>query len=240
MQIGGKMENIFEAQLMLIEDEKIRQFTRDMLSQAPQAFFIREASSTNKYHPPSSRGYRGLVRHVQRCVYVAQQLLRNDIYAKLKPYNDVIISALLLHDTKKYGDNNSRWSLKNHADLAAYWVVDFPNDLIEKETQKMIAQLVLTHMGQWGKVVPSTALEKFVHLCDYIASLKELECEPDNLPLDEMKADALDMAQNPQAYQLSLDLQYDNEQVDQVPMDEQQKQRLVDSTDDEFLKEVLS
>ena len=29
MQIGGKMENIFEAQLMLIEDEKIRQLVNE-------------------------------------------------------------------------------------------------------------------------------------------------------------------------------------------------------------------
>lgn len=182
------MKEILRNELNLIENLEMRQFVEDMLDKAPQSYFIREASSTNKYHPPSSRGYQGLMRHVKRCVYIGEQLLRNDIYQSLRDKHDIIISALILHDAKKYGDSNSRWSLKNHAELAAYWIADST----ENEEYKQIAQLVLTHMGQWGKVAPFTPLEKFVHLCDYIASLKELESEVEDMPVEEMEKNAFE------------------------------------------------
>ena len=180
------MKEILRNELDLIQDVWIKQFVEEMLDKAPQSYFIREASSTNKYHPPSSRGYQGLMRHVKRCVYIGEQLLRNDVYASLRDKHDEIIAALILHDAKKYGDNNSRWSQKEHAEMAAYWIAD---STVE-EKGKVIAQLVLTHMGQWGKTSPSTPLEKFVHLCDYIASLKDLEREVEDMPVEEMNQNA--------------------------------------------------
>ena len=180
------MKEILRNELDLIQDVWIKQFVEEMLDKAPQSYFIREASSTNKYHPPSSRGYQGLMRHVKRCVYIGEQLLRNDVYASLRDKHDEIIAALILHDAKKYGDNNSRWSQKEHAEMAAYWIAD---STVE-EKGKVIAQLVLTHMGQWGKVPPSTPLEKFVHLCDYIASLKDLEREIEDMPVEAMNQNA--------------------------------------------------
>ena len=180
------MKEILRNELDLIRDVWIKQFVEEMLDKAPQSYFIREASSTNKYHPPSSRGYQGLMRHVKRCVYIGEQLLRNDIYTSLRDKHDEIIAALILHDAKKYGDNNSRWSQKEHAEMAAYWIAD---STVE-EKGKVIAQLVLTHMGQWGKVPPSTPLEKFVHLCDYIASLKDLEREIEDMPVEAMNQNA--------------------------------------------------
>lgn len=184
------MKEILRTELNLIRDAEMRAFVESMLDKAPKAYFIREASSTNKYHPPSSRGYQGLMRHVKRCVYIAEQLLRNDIYKSLQDKHDIIISALILHDAKKYGDNNAKWSIKEHADMAAYWIADSTDN----EEYKQIAQLVLTHMGQWGKVKPLTPLEKFVHLCDYIASLKELEREVDDMPVEEMQENAFEKA----------------------------------------------
>lgn len=182
------MKEILRTELNLIRDGEMRQFVESMLDKAPQCYFTREASSTNKYHPPSSRGYRGLMRHVKRCVYIAEQLLSNNIYASLRDRHDIIISALILHDAKKYGDNNARWSLKNHAELAAYWIADSTDN----EQYKQIAQLVLTHMGQWGKAAPLTPAEKFVHLCDYIASLKELESEVEEMPVEDMNKNAFE------------------------------------------------
>lgn len=232
---------IFKKELELIEDESIRNFTTTILENAPQSYFIREASSTNKYHPPSSRGYQGLSRHVKRCVYIAEQLLRNDIYAKLRPQHDIIIAALILHDCKKYGDNNSKWSLKNHAELAAYWIADFEYEgIIDIDIKKQIAQLVLTHMGQWGSVVPSNSLEKFVHLCDYIASLKELESEVADMPVEDMAKDAKAIADNPAYYQLNLFEQEKNEQINEALINADEKMKLLNSTTDPYLKDILS
>lgn len=219
------MKEIFGEELNLINDGKIKQFVGDMLDRAPQSYFIREASSTNKYHPPSSRGYRGLVRHVKRCVYIAEQLLRNDIYIKLRPQKDIIIGALLLHDAKKYGDNNAKWSLKNHAELAAYWIADYLKD----EEDKTIARLVLTHMGQWGAVPPSTPLEKFVHLCDYIASLKELEAEPEEMPVRKMNMDAKQIENEQSFEQLSLPFTEVEKVVD-----------VVNEDSSDFLSDIMS
>lgn len=223
----------FQEELQLINDESIREFVGYVLDNAPKAYFIREASSTNKYHPPSSRGYEGLLRHVKRCVYVAEQLLRNNIYQKLVPHHDTIIAALILHDCKKYGDNNSKWSLKNHAELAAYWIADMQYDKLNEITRKEIAQLVLTHMGQWGRVVPSNSLEKFVHLCDYIASLKELEREVEDMPIKEMAIDAKSVVDDNLAIQLKLPLEKEED-------NELEKSALASKTDDEFLKDILS
>lgn len=219
------MKEVFRRELDLIQDSKIKQFVENMLDEAPQSYFIREASSTNKYHPLSSRGYQGLVRHVKRCVYIAEQLLRNDIYVKLRENRDVIIGALLLHDAKKYGDNNAKWSLKNHAELAAYWIADH----LKEEDDKTIARLVLTHMGQWGSYPPATHLEKFVHLCDYIASLKELEAEPENMPVKEMNIDAKQIESQQEVEQLTLPLTEVSETVN-----------ISNKNDSDFLNDILS
>ena len=221
------MKEVFRKELDLIQDSKTKQFVEKMLDEAPQSYFIREASSTNKYHPPSSRGYQGLVRHVKRCVYIAEQLLRNDIYIKLREYKDIIIGALLLHDAKKYGDNNAKWSLKNHAELAAYWIADH----LGEEDDKTIARLVLTHMGQWGSTPPATHLEKFVHLCDYIASLKELEAEPEDMPVKEMNTDAKSITNQQEFEQLHLPL---------TESGKEENVEVIDRDSSDFLTDIMS
>ena len=71
-----------------------------------------------------------------------------------------------------------------------YWSVDedsLPNEVIEvmeEEHWHAISNCIKSHMGQWNtdyktkeEILPKpvTELEKFVHLCDYLASRKLLE-----------------------------------------------------------------
>ncbi len=175
----------FESELMLITDPKIRAFTRRALELAPEYFWTIPASSSGKYHPMFSQGEGGLVRHVKACVKIAVELLKLDMYGFETAQIDEILSALLLHDTYKQGDGSMKRSVTEHPILAAnaLYKNDELNNMLPHQQLFAIAGNIMTHMGQWtadhdGKVVlarPETRTQKFVHLCDYLASRRFLE-----------------------------------------------------------------
>ena len=79
------------------------------------------------------------------------------------------------YDGLKQGNGEGN-TVKEHPWLAANYVrnFDYPNKVQLGE----IASLIESHMGQWNYGIlpkPQSDAQKFIHLCDYLASRKFLE-----------------------------------------------------------------
>ena len=175
---------MFEYELSLIKDDSIRSMTAYGIVLIPSYFYIVPASSSGKYHPNYALGDGGLYRHVRAVVGIAVQLFRIESFSQEE--QDLIIASLILHDGWKQGyDGSGGRTLHEHPAIAAETLWEtIPCDG-EKERLNLLAicENIHSHMGQWNvhpnsEVVlplPHTPMQKFVHLCDYIASRKALE-----------------------------------------------------------------
>ena len=182
----------FQNELKWIKNKDIRKFTIEMISELPDYFFTVPASSTGKYHPEYSLGEGGLVRHTKSAVLFAKTLLDLEQYQSeySEEERDIMLTALLLHDGVKHGLNGSKYTVSTHPTE----MVDFINDFIIKKdlnpwddmitTIQLICKCIATHMGEWTKDYktgeevldkPETNMQKFVHMCDFLASRKFLE-----------------------------------------------------------------
>jgi len=175
-----KSEN-FTRELFFIKDQKVREIIKNLIEKLPDYFFKVAASSTGKYHPNYALREGGLVRHTKAAVRTAEELFRMEMFAPLLPDKDFIIGALILHDGLKHGVEYSTYTKADHPVQMANFIKEQCED---KEIAEKLADLVLTHMGQWNTEwnstveimpKPSTKAQNFVHLCDYIASRKQYE-----------------------------------------------------------------
>lgn len=183
-----KNSEIFYGELQLIKSVKLREATRRILDECvPDYFYVVAASSTGKYHPWYSLGYGGLVRHTKAAVKIAYDLLQLEQYQGLD--EDACIVALILHDTFKHGTASHRtgYTVAEHPIVAVaeinHWVITHcDGEMIDTFT--FISDLIASHMGQWNGIgknqfmpKPETDNQKFVHLCDYLASRKYIVVE---------------------------------------------------------------
>jgi hypothetical protein len=178
---------VFEKELALINDSFIRRFTEETLDKVPDYFFEVAASSTGKYHPKYALGEGGLVRHTKAAIMIADCMINDNpmydnIFTSLE--KDIIISSLILHDTIKHGLGYSNYSVSEHPMLVEKIMTLDTVDGADAETLETIRGCIRSHMGPWNKdyrtkreimPVPSSAIERFVHMCDYLASRKFLE-----------------------------------------------------------------
>lgn len=179
----NKFEALYES-IDLIRDNNLKEFAKYCIEKVPNYFFTVPASASGKYHPDYTMGDGGLVRHVKAAVKIAEDLLSLEQNHDLP--HDEIIFALIFHDCIKKGIIEGEHTYANHPRLAADFVANcyasFKSDaLIDGETIFFIANCIVSHMGQWdnnGKLPkPETDSEKFVHMCDYLASRKYLTCD---------------------------------------------------------------
>lgn len=175
--------DIFAKELGAIRNIKLRQAIAKFLNEkVPTYFYEVAASSTGKYHPWYSLGYGGLVRHTKAAVLIAVDLLSLEQNKHLPA--DEIIAALILHDTFKHGVPDTGHTEFMHPCIASYYlgVFSVDNDVPELE---IVANLIESHMGQWNTCKysrevlpkPETEAQKFVHMCDYLASRKYITVE---------------------------------------------------------------
>lgn len=176
----------FENELNYIKNERIKDNAVRIIDCLPDYFFEIPASSSGRYHPDYALGEGGLVRHTKAAVKIANELINNNKTIG-DSFNDdekdLIIVALLIHDGLKLGLEKNDYTLFEHPLLIADYVLKI-NDLnfTDAEVKKIIGMLK-SHMGQWNKnkegnevlPIPKNNLEKFVHLCDFLASRKFIE-----------------------------------------------------------------
>lgn len=188
----------FEYELNTITNKEIRVFTKWALSMLPDYFFEVAASSTGKYHPAYTQGEGGLVRHTQATIRIANELFNcHTIQDFTEEEQDVIRSALLLHDGVKHGANGNGYTTSTHPLEVVKWIEDkyyevdedtLPDEVLDLMEDgylwEDISGCIKSHMGEWNvdyqtkeEILPKpkTEMQKFTHLCDYLASRKMLE-----------------------------------------------------------------
>ena len=181
----------FNKEYTYIKDDKIREDLKYLVSILPAYFFEVPASSTGKYHPKFALGNGGLLRHTKVAVRVAYELLSNPgIHNFSDREKDLIIVAILLHDGLKSGKVKESYTRFDHPLLASKFVCE--NSKLPKEDVTLICNMISSHMGIWttdynGNDVlpkPKDKYQRFVHMCDYIASRKFLSVDFNNNDID--------------------------------------------------------
>ena len=192
----------FKGSFQLINNLQVRKFAQWITRNAPDYFFEIPASSTGKYHPRFSLGEGGLLRHTLGAIIFANHLFPLYNFNQLE--QDLIIASLIIHDMAKNGieilDNGqvvqeSDYTVAKHPLIICDYVeylyknsdeVDDDIIFIFKEGYwDIIKGNVQSHMGQWNKdkagneilPKPSSSSEVFTHLCDYLASRRNLLVE---------------------------------------------------------------
>lgn len=183
----------FRAELGAIESPKYLDMAKESLSYVPNYFWVAPASSTGKYHPKSSLGIGGLLRHVKSVFAISEELLNHPMFGEdfTSDERDTIRVAILLHDACKQGtDNTGENTVSEHPllvreHLAPVKLMDLdPGNEVEN-TWDDICTAIETHMGPWNTnrdnevimATPSSSVQIFVHMCDFLASRKIIEVD---------------------------------------------------------------
>lgn len=179
-------KDVFLKELSYIKTKKYRDNIEIIINMLPDYFFSVPASSTGKYHPAFSLGEGGLVRHTKAAVRIAYELLYNNtISSKFRQEEkDLMICALLIHDGLKHGLEKQEYTIFEHPLVISKFVRDNKDKLTLTDNEiNFICNVVESHMGEWTKdykgneVLPKpiNKYQKFVHMCDFLASRKFLD-----------------------------------------------------------------
>lgn len=172
--------NVFDKELALIKDSKIKKFTKEIIKSADDWFFLEPASSSGKYHPKFAREAGGLVLHTKAVVYFLKELLRSELYSINEYEKDMLILSAIAHDIKKYGEKeNTGHTLANHPELAVKYVTNINKNgkFVNDDDLSYICKCISRHMGVFGDDKPESEAEKLLHISDLLASRKEIDIE---------------------------------------------------------------
>jgi len=180
-------KNVLVKELNLIQDPLIKEWTSKTLANAPDYFYVAQASSTGKYHPSCTLGDGGLIVHVQRAVFFANRLC--GMFGFDQHNIDIVISATILHDIAKVGRGfGSMDDYTNHPlNAEKYFAKDCElNKEPNQTTTSIINNCIRLHMSRWSPEEVLIPLEDYslVELCvtlaDYLATTKEVQTSEDN------------------------------------------------------------
>ena len=172
---------VFEKELSFINDDRLRENAKIILDNLPDYFYKIQAASTGKYHPGYALGDGGLVRHTKAAVSFANNLF--DIYKLDNHTKDIIIISLLIHDGLKKGFQEEKYTRFDHPLLVSELLIKIKEQLTLTDNEiKEISENVSSHMGRWNTSdysdvilpLPLTLTQKLVHMCDYLASRKQI------------------------------------------------------------------
>ena len=181
--------NCFKKEINYIKDNNLKDDLKKLIKLLPDYFFEIPASSTGKYHPKFALGEGGLVRHTKVAVRIAYELLNNNtIGCKFTDRDkDLIIMALTLHDGLKNGLEHDKYTKFDHPLLISKYIMENKDKLkMAIDDLRKMCSMIESHMGEWTydnykkKEVlpkPKTAEQRFVHMCDFLASKKFLDVE---------------------------------------------------------------
>ena len=188
-------QDVFKKELSYIYNDDVKESLSFMIDKIPDYFFTIPASSTGKYHPKYATGDGGLVRHTKAAVRMAYELF--GIYKFPIRTKDLIIMALVLHDSVKKGyEKEEQYTRFDHPIVACDFIKEYQKELkINKDDIEFLCECISSHMGRFNTSeysdvilpIPKTPEQKFVHMCDYLASRKviQVEFDKDNNIVDE-------------------------------------------------------
>lgn len=181
--------DVFKTEISYIKDPNYQKNAEILVNLLPDYFFEVGASSTGKYHPSFASGEGGLVRHTKAAVRIAYELLNSIIgnVFTLKE-KDLIILVLILHDGIKHGIPKEQYVRFDHPILAANFIKDNQSKTTFNDSEiKFMMDTISSHMGPFNTnnyssvilPVPQNKYQKFVHMCDLLASKKFLDIKFD-------------------------------------------------------------
>ncbi len=179
-------QSVFKTELNYILDKDIRESLSIMIDKIPDYFFTIAASSTGKYHPSYATGEGGLLRHTKAAIRMAYELF--GIYKFPQRTKDLIIMSLLLHDSVKKGEAETKYTLFDHPLVACEFIKKYKTELkISEEDMNFVCECISSHMGRFNTSaysdvilpLPKTPEQKFVHMCDFLASRKVINIKFD-------------------------------------------------------------
>ena len=179
-------EELFLNEYKCIKNEKYVTNLKILINLLPDYFFEVAASSTGKYHPKFSLGEGGLLRHSKAAFKIGYELLNNNTigYSFKDDEKDMMLFALLVHDGLKHGEEYSEWTVFDHPTQMSNFIKKNKDKLtLSDEEINFICSVIETHMGEWTKDYkgsevlkkPSNKYQRFVHMCDFLASRKFLD-----------------------------------------------------------------
>ncbi len=180
----------FMNEINYIKNEKYRKNAKILIEGLPDYFFLVPASSTGKYHPQFAAKEGGLVRHTKAAVRIAYELLNSmigDVFTNDE--KDLIILGLILHDGLKHGKKQEKYARFDHPLLAADYVKESKDKLTFDDNEiKFLYNIISSHMGPYNTnaysdvvlPIPKNKYQKFVHMCDLLASKKFLDIKFDD------------------------------------------------------------
>lgn len=185
---------ILEAEINYIKDERLKNNLIKIIDMLPNYIFTIPAASTGKYHPASSLGEGGLVRHIKTATRIAYELLNNESLNNFSEHEkDLIYISIILHDGLKCGMTQEKYTRFDHPILMSNFIKDSKDKLtfIDEEID-YITRCIETHMGPWTKDFngneilrkPASKEERFVHMCDYLSSKRFLDIKFVNNEID--------------------------------------------------------
>lgn len=183
--------SIFRKELDYINNPKYKKSAESLVSLLPDYFFEVPASSTGKYHPMFSLGNGGLLRHTKAAVRIAKELYDNNSLTGSFTDNekDLMLIAIIMHDGLKLGLERDKYTKFEHPLLMSNYIkenkskTEFTDEEIE-----FLYNVISSHMGPWNTnqysdvilPIPESKYQKFVHLCDYLASRRFLDVKFDD------------------------------------------------------------
>lgn len=183
--------NKLQIELNYIKNPRYKESAEVIIGLLPDYFFEVPASSTGKYHPSFSLGDGGLLRHTKAAVRIAYEMFNDESITGAYSNNekDLMLIALMLHDGLKSGLEKSDYTKFEHPLLICEYIKE--NQAKMKFTDKeinFITHVISSHMGPWNtnnysEVIlpkPESKFQRFVHMCDYLASRKFLDVKFDN------------------------------------------------------------
>ena len=179
-------EDTFKKELSYIKNNKYKDNAKILINLLPDYFFEVAASSTGKYHPSFALGSGGLVRHTKTAVRIAYEILLDkaigDVFTNDE--KDLMIISIIMHDGLKHGTVEEKYTRFDHPILMANFIKENRDKLtLNDDEVEFISSAIASHMGPWNKnpysdvvlPIPKNKYQKFVHMCDYLASRKFLD-----------------------------------------------------------------
>lgn len=186
-----KQLDVFNKEYEYIKNDIYRKSAKKLIELLPDYFFEVEASSTGKYHPSFALNKGGLVRHTKVAVRIAKELLDNNSLGHkfTNEEKDLIIISLLIHDGLKLGNPKETYTRFDHPLLIGNFIRNNKDKLQFNDSEiEFIANCVSSHMGEWNTnkysnvilPLPKDKYQRFVHMCDFLASRKFLDVKFEN------------------------------------------------------------
>ncbi len=187
---------VFNKEYSYIKNPKYKENIKILVDLLPDYFFEVAASSTGKYHPAFSLGEGGLVRHTKVAVRMAYEMFNDESITKSfnQDEKDMMIMALILHDGLKHGLEKSEYVKFEHPILICNYIKENKDKLTLTDNEILaLTNMIESHMGPWNTnnysdyvlEVPKNKYQKFVHMCDYLASRRFLDVKFKNNDIED-------------------------------------------------------